>query len=240
MSTKQLRREIDSFLGRGIDLQMFANLPGGDPNGDPNAGGDPQDPNGGGDPQDPNGGGDPDGGDPQDPPERTIPYSRFQKVNSEKKAYADKVAGLETELAQKNELLKGKETADASLKSDNDSLRAELNSERLRNSFIAESLRQGINFNDVNDAIRLADFSQVGLENGRVNGDDMKFLVEEFIKSKPYLVKASDQKSPSFPNGNPGNGKPPVGKTPVELAQERAKARFEKKNNATNDPWKRG
>ena len=223
MSTKQnLEGKIDNWLGHKFDLQMFAGE--GDPPADPPA--DPPvdqltDP-------------------PAEPPVRTVPYDRFQKVNAEKKTYADKVTALETELAQKNELLKGKDTADASLKNDNDTLRMQLNSERLRNSFIAESLKQGINFNDINDAIRLADFSQVGIENGSVSIDDMKFLVEEFAKSKPYLIKTTETKPPSFPGGNPSNSKTPTGKSPAELAQERAKARFEKKNNVTtNDPWKR-
>lgn len=235
---KREKEEIFRKLN-GINLQLFAQKgeggeggDGGDEGGDDGAeGGDGGDEGG-------KGGEGGDGGDDGD--KRTVPYKRFKAVNKEKKDLQTENTTLKSDLEEARNLLKGKETADTALKTDNENLKSQLLSERLRNSFIAESLRQGIQFHDIDDAIRLADFTDVAIdEKGRVDKDDMIDMVKEFVKRKPHLLKTAEG-SPNFPGKKPPKSGGDGGKTPEELAREKAKARAEKKYGApSNDPWKK-
>jgi hypothetical protein len=220
-------------LGFTFGLQRF--------NGEGGDGGDEGDGSGGDDGE----GGDDGKGDGGDD-KTTVPYNRFKKVNDRKKLLETENGTLKTQLTDAQNQAKGKEEADASLRKEKDdevkshsTTKEQLKRARLENAFIIESAKAGVNWADLDDAMRLADFSEVEIGDEGVDRDDMSALVKGLAKKKPHLLKSIDG-GPNFPNGKP----PKRGgeKTPEQLAQERALERANRRNGVSSsaggaNPW---
>lgn len=118
---------------------------------------------------------------------------KAQKAEDDAKATEEKKLkeqGEYKELAEKRE----KELAD---------LRAAQKQDRINSAVALEAAKAGIA--DPADAIKLADFSKVAVDDaGVVSG--VAEAIADLVKAKPYLVKANPQAQPKVGATNPGGG----------------------------------
>lgn len=190
-------------LPLSLDLQLFA--------GDDNGGGD-------------NGAGD---GDPEDkkPDDSVKTFTQEEldeivakRLERERKKYADhdelktKLTELEeaaeqrrlAELSEKEraeELAKKYEQEKAELAAQLSEYQKKVEREKITNAFIVEAQAAGIAY--VEDALKLADFTGVKIEDGAVNG--IKDVVSELVESKPFLLPAQEKPKPRE-IGSPSGG----------------------------------
>lgn len=154
----------------------------------------------------------PDQQDQKDDP-KTIPYDRFKQVNDKAKHYesALKELGfedtetlksklaeykeLEEQLAEKNRAemteaerlkadLDAKASREAELQSKLEEMQTSMQQEKLNNAFYKEAQKHNITY--IDDAMKLADLSEVKVEDGKVIG--MEEAISKLATEKPYLV----------------------------------------------------
>lgn len=96
----------------------------------------------------------------------------------------------------------------------------------------ARALAAAANFHNPRDAAKLLDLAGVKVtDDGDVDADAIKKLIEDAVKERPYLVKGDQKPSPKGPRRDPGQG-PRDGEKPSGREQGLAEAerRFGKKS----------
>lgn len=89
----------------------------------------------------------------------------------------------------------------------------------------ARALAAAAGFHNPRDAAQLLDLSKVKVtDDGDVDGDAVKALIDDLAKERPYLVKTSDgtkKPKPDPAQGNRTGGKPSGSEAGLEMARRR-------------------
>ncbi|WP_144492908.1 phage scaffolding protein [Bacillus pumilus] len=112
-----------------------------------------------------------------------------EKVSAYEKAEQEKADAELTELDRIKKELEAKSEAEQSLAKQIEDLRKADEQNKITNEFIKIATAHGIAY--VDDALRLADLSEVKVEEGKVLG--IEGVVKEIVDNKPYLISSSQQ-----------------------------------------------
>ncbi|HBU90216.1 MAG TPA: Clp protease ClpB [Bacillus pumilus] len=122
-----------------------------------------------------------------------------EKVSAYEKAEQEKADAELTELERIKKELEAKSEAEMSLAKQIEDLKKADEQNKITNEFIKIATAHGIAY--VDDALRLADLSEVKVDEGKVLG--IEDVVREIVDNKPYLIKSTQN---SKPIGQPTNG----------------------------------
>lgn len=111
------------------------------------------------------------------------------KVSAYEKAEQEKADAELTELDRIKKELEAKSEAEQSLAKQIEDLKKADEQNKITNEFIKIATAHGIAY--VDDALRLADLSEVKVEEGKVLG--IEGVVKEIVDNKPYLISSSQQ-----------------------------------------------
>ncbi|MGF9741894.1 Clp protease ClpB [Bacillus safensis] len=115
-----------------------------------------------------------------------------EKVSAYEKAEQEKADAELTELDRIKKELEAKSEAEQSLAKQIEDLRKADEQNKITNEFIKIATAHGIAY--VDDALRLADLSEVKVEEGKVLG--IEGVVKEIVDNKPYLIKSTQNSKP--------------------------------------------
>ncbi|MEK4789512.1 scaffolding protein [Bacillus phage vB_BauS_KLEB27-1] len=122
-----------------------------------------------------------------------------EKVSAYEKAEQEKADAELTELERIKKELEAKSETEMSLAKQIEDLKKADEQNKITNEFIKIATAHGIAY--VDDALRLADLSEVKVDEGKVLG--IEGVVREIVDNKPYLIKSTQN---SKPIGQPTNG----------------------------------
>lgn len=122
-----------------------------------------------------------------------------EKVSAYEKAEQEKADAELTELERIKKELEVKSETEVSLAKQIEDLKKADEQNKITNEFIKIATAHGIAY--VDDALRLADLSEVKVDEGKVLG--IESVVREIVDNKPYLINSSQN---SKPIGQPTNG----------------------------------
>ncbi|MHC2451291.1 vacuolar-type H+-ATPase subunit I/STV1 [Bacillus altitudinis] len=111
------------------------------------------------------------------------------KVSAYEKAEQEKADAELTELDRVKKELEARSEAEQSLAKQIEDLKKADEQNKITNEFIKIATAHGIAY--VDDALRLADLSEVKVEEGKVLG--IEGVVKEIVDNKPYLISSSQQ-----------------------------------------------
>ncbi|PJI12417.1 Clp protease ClpB [Bacillus altitudinis] len=112
-----------------------------------------------------------------------------EKLAAYEKAEQEKADAELTELDRIKKELEAKSEAEQSLAKQIEDLKKADEQNKITNEFIKIATAHGIAY--VDDALRLADLSEVKVEEGKVLG--IEGVVKEIVDNKPYLISSSQQ-----------------------------------------------
>ncbi|MCY7451779.1 Clp protease ClpB [Bacillus altitudinis] len=112
-----------------------------------------------------------------------------EKLSAYEKAEQEKADAELTELDRIKKELEAKSEAEQSLAKQIEDLKKADEQNKITNEFIKIATAHGIAY--VDDALRLADLSEVKVEEGKVLG--IEGVVKEIVDNKPYLISSSQQ-----------------------------------------------
>lgn len=115
-----------------------------------------------------------------------------EKLSAYEKAEQDKADAELTELDRIKKELEAKSEAEQSLAKQIEDLKKADEQNKITNEFIKIATSHGIAY--VDDALRLADLSEVKVEEGKVLG--IEGVVREIVDNKPYLIKSTQNSKP--------------------------------------------
>lgn len=115
-----------------------------------------------------------------------------EKVSAYEKAEQEKADAELTELERIKKELEAKSETEMSLAKQIEDLKKADEQNKITNEFIKIATAHGIAY--VDDALRLADLSEVKVEEGKVLG--IEGVVKEIVDNKPYLIKAAQNSKP--------------------------------------------
>lgn len=183
---------------------------------------------------------------PQKPESKMIPYERFKEVNDNLRTFKEtfKELGIEsvdalkeiisdyqkrkeadeerkrkemTELERLQDVLKKKQTAEQELQKQIEALKKQVESEKIRNAFITKAQEANIAY--IDDALKLADLSNVTVDDEGVKGIDE--VIKNLVETKPFLLKQQSNQPKQI--GEPSNyGGKDSQKTAEQLLAEAA------------------
>ncbi|AOC55329.1 Clp protease ClpB [Bacillus pumilus] len=122
-----------------------------------------------------------------------------EKLSVYEKAEQERADAELTELDRIKKELEAKSEVEQSLTQQIEDLKKADEQNKITNEFIKIATAHGIAY--VDDALRLADLSEVKVEEGKVHG--IEGVVREIVDNKPYLIKSTQN---SKPIGQPTNG----------------------------------
>ncbi|MEH7736837.1 Clp protease ClpB [Bacillus pumilus] len=115
-----------------------------------------------------------------------------EKLAAYEKAEQEKADAELTELDRIKKELEAKSEAEQSLAKQIEDLKKADEQNKITNEFIKIATAHGIAY--VDDALRLADLSEVKVEEGKVLG--IEGVVKEIVDNKPYLIKSTQNSKP--------------------------------------------
>lgn len=115
-----------------------------------------------------------------------------EKVSAYEKAEQEKADAELTELERIKKELEAKSETEMSLAKQIEDLKKADEQNKITNEFIKIATAHGIAY--VDDALRLADLSEVKVEEGKVLG--IEGVVKEIVDNKPYLIKSTQNSKP--------------------------------------------
>ncbi|MED0863725.1 Clp protease ClpB [Bacillus safensis] len=112
-----------------------------------------------------------------------------EKLSAYEKAEQEKVDAELTELDRIKKELEAKSEVEQSLTQQIEELKKASEKEKITNEFIKIATAHGVAY--IDDALRLADLTEVKVEDGKVHG--IESVVKEIVDNKPYLISSSQQ-----------------------------------------------
>ncbi|MEB9770417.1 Clp protease ClpB [Bacillus cereus] len=115
-----------------------------------------------------------------------------EKLSAYEKAEQDKADAELTELDRIKKELEAKSETEQTLAKQIEDLKKADEQNKITNEFIKIATAHGIAY--IDDALRLADLSEVKVEEGKVLG--IEGVVKEIVDNKPYLIKSTQNSKP--------------------------------------------
>lgn len=112
-----------------------------------------------------------------------------EKLAAYEKAEQEKADAELTELDRIKKELEAKSEVEQSLTQQIEELKKASEQEKITNEFIKIATAHGVAY--IDDALRLADLTEVKVEDGKVHG--IESVVKEIVDNKPYLISSSQQ-----------------------------------------------
>lgn len=111
------------------------------------------------------------------------------KLSAYEKAEQERADAELTELDRIKKELEAKSEVEQSLTKQIEELKKAGEKEKITNEFIKIATAHGVAY--IDDALRLADLTEVKVEDGKVHG--IESVVKEIVDNKPYLISSSQQ-----------------------------------------------
>jgi len=112
-----------------------------------------------------------------------------EKLTAYEKAEQEKADAELTELDRIKKELEAKSEAEKTLTQQIEDLKKASEKEKITNEFIKIATAHGVAY--IDDALRLADLTEVKVEDGKVHG--IEGVVKEIVDNKPYLISSGQQ-----------------------------------------------